>query len=413
VSRNGLVFFCGPRRAALLTGLLTCGLCARLPLAKAEDPPPHSGRPQRFFAPRVSTRDDALRIAALGEGTTPVTAPEKKASPPLAAARYEGMAAAGVQIVLQADGSSGTNLRYLWVQTQGPPTRLEGEDRATARVTIPDSASLLEFLLVVTNEAGVDRVRLKIPVEGRSSQATESGLRADAGDDQIGIVGRQITLNGGRSEPRNRVGFRWVQTGGPAVRLKLQEAHIFSFVPDQPGTYRFALLVACGGAISEPDEVDVVTQAAGPTSGQAPEAAALPVRVPTSITSRSPDPLAQFVRSAVIGLEGGPSVAAGLAEAFEAVAERSSLYTSYNDVFSELSRRTDSLVPEESARRSAWIDRLFSPATSRLVEELRKEGLDLSVVSAREMPLTSAQRRRMADVFRSIARGCREAVRAE
>jgi hypothetical protein len=381
-----------------------------LPTVKAEDPPPRPGRSLRFFAPRPSTRDEALRVAAVGEGTAPAPAPEKKASPPLAAARYEGTAVPGVQVVLRADGSSGPNLRYVWVQTQGPPARLDGEDQASARVTIPDSASLLEFLLIVTNEAGVDRVRLKIPVEGRPAQAAESGLRADAGDDQIGVVGRQVTLYGGRSEPRGKVAYRWIQTGGPSVRLKLQESHVFSFVPDQPGTYRFALVVASGGAISEPDEVEVVTQAIGsPAPGPGPVAA--PPRA--AAAARGPGSLEEFVRSALAGLEGGPPAAAGLAEAFDGIAERSSLYTTYNGAFSELSRRTDGLVPEDPARRSVWIDRLFGPATTRLVEELRKEGLDLSSGAARDMPLTAAQRQRMAEVFRAIARGCREAAREE
>jgi hypothetical protein len=362
--------------------------------------------------PRFSTRDEGLRVAGIDESTAPAPAPplEKKPSPPLAAARYEGTAVAGVQIVLRADGSSGPNLRYLWVQTQGPPARLDGEDQASARVTIPDSASLLEFLLIATNEAGVDRVRLKIPVEGRPAPSAESGLRADAGDDQIGVVGRQTTLYGGRSEPRGKVAYRWIQTGGPAVRLKLQESHVFSFVPDQPGTYRYALVVASGGAISEPDEVEVVVQAIGSPPPSGPGSVAAPGRV---AAPRDPGSLEQFVRSALAGLEGGPAAAAGLAEAFEGIAERSSLYTTYNGAFSELSRRTDTLVPEDPARRAAWIDRLFAPATNRLVEELRKEGLDLSNGAARDLPLTAAQRHRMAEVFRAIARGCREAAREE
>ena len=60
-----------------------------------------------------------------------------------------------------------------------------------------------------------------------------------------------------RSEPRGQIAYRWVQTGGPIVRLKIEEGYVYSFVPTVPGIYRFALVVAASGEISEPDEVCV------------------------------------------------------------------------------------------------------------------------------------------------------------
>jgi len=69
-------------------------------------------------------------------------------------------------------------------------------------------------------------------------------LRADAGDDQIGLVGRQITLNGGRSGPRGAIGYRWIQLSGPEPTARGQDGYIFTFTPRAAGIYRFALLVA-------------------------------------------------------------------------------------------------------------------------------------------------------------------------
>src|SRR4051812_27750205 len=68
-----------------------------------------------------------------------------------------------------------------------------------------------------------------------------SSLRADAGDDQIGLVGRQITLNASRSEPRGEVGFRWVQVGGPTVPTPTEDGYILAFTPRVAGVYRFAV----------------------------------------------------------------------------------------------------------------------------------------------------------------------------
>ena len=87
--------------------------------------------------------------------------------------------------------------------------------------------------------------------------------RADAGDDQVGLIGREITLNGMRSEPRGQLAYRWIQTGGPTVRLKIEDSYVYSFVPTVPGHYRFALVVAANGEISEPDEVSVTVGSGG------------------------------------------------------------------------------------------------------------------------------------------------------
>lgn len=418
-NRNGLPF----RTPQVVTACGMLGLCCSLIACVAASDSPRTvnapEEPETTLARQLPTplppRDAALKNAGLeGDLPSPPEMPRPLENPgtsPIAAARYEGIAAPGVQIALKGDGSSGSGLRYRWVQTQGPPATLSDPTQATARVTVPEASGTLGFLLVVSNEAGMDSVALKVPVEGRPRPMADGQLRADAGDDQIAVIGRQITLNGSRSEPRGKIGFRWIQTGGPQVRLKIEEGHIFSFVPAEPGTYRFALVVADGGVISQPDEVEVTTTSPAAATSRA-SSPPLPALASTPV-ARDPELLGAFVRTSLARLDGGQAAAEAMAETFDAIAGRMGLYRTYEEAFSEMSRRLDAIVPQDPARRAIWIEKLFGPVTSRLVEEMRKEGLDLSTAPGRAASLTEAQRSRMAEVFRAISEGAKAVSRPE
>ena len=94
--------------------------------------------------------------------------------------------------------------------------------------------------------------------------------QADAGDDQIVLVGRRITLNGSCRTPADAVAYRWFQVDGPKVEQSSQDRSYYSFTPSTPGVYVFGLVVATcdpvtGPTISEPDDV-VVTVAQMPPS---------------------------------------------------------------------------------------------------------------------------------------------------
>lgn len=243
------------------------------------------------------------------------------------------------------------------------------------------------------------RERAADEVVGRVRDDAVPRLVADAGDDQRVIVGRQVTLNGMRSEPRGRVGFRWIQTGGPAVRLKLEDGYIFSFVPEEPGLYRFTLLVAAGGLISEPASVEVW---AAPHAGIARTAAAGPI-------STTGLPLDAVLRSALQLAPEGTRNAAALAELFGRIAQRMELYTSYAEVHQELSRQLEAIVPSEPARRRVWIETVFQPLTGRLVDAMWAEGLDLRRPEARTAVLTNSQKARLAELFQGMAEGARAA----
>jgi hypothetical protein len=87
------------------------------------------------------------------------------------------------------------------------------------------------------------------------------------------------------------------------------------------------------------------------------------------------------------------------------------LYQSYNDAYSEMSRRLDELLPAEPTHRNVWIERLFNPLTVQIVEVMRSEGIDLRTVESRTSPLTISQKAAFAEQFRLIAEGFRSSNR--
>ena len=279
---------------------------------------------------------------------------------------------------------------------KGRPHYSSADDQPAATLTVPAQASSLAYLLVVGNGAGADVANLTVAVESKGQGAAGGLLRADAGDDQIGQVGRQVTLNGLRSAPRGRLGYRWIQTAGPKVSLKIEDGHVFTFVPPASGLYQFALVVASGSEISEPDLVSV--------------AVGVPLPPPADEPAAAPVSLKELARAALSAIDGGPSAASDLADAFEEVATRADLYSSYSELMVELTRRLEEIVPAEASRRSAWLAHVFAPLTVRLIDHMRSEGLDLSRADGQAAALTRPQRKVLARQFQVIADGFRSAA---
>jgi hypothetical protein len=336
-------------------------------------------------------------------------------TPPRAVGQVEATDDPAGPIILHADSSTGENLLYKWVQTRGPKVVVEDPAAPSIRFTRPDPAEPIDFLLVVGNAAGVDSTLVPVPpatpepLEPPSvPPPDENSPRADAGDPQVGLVGHRITLNGMRSQPRAQLAYRWLQVSGPPIQSPVQDGYIFSFIPTQAGTYRFALVVAAAGQISDPSTVDVIIGLPEPRA-----AAPVPV-VPQSTTpstSLFPPPLWQLCRNTLQSIDGGPQRGEALAAAFDSVADRIELYSTFGDLFREVSLRLASIVPEDPARRNAWIQQLFTPLTSRLIERLRETGLDLARPEAQNQPLTGVQKTALAELYRSAAHGFRAAAR--
>ncbi|WP_422924542.1 PKD domain-containing protein [Singulisphaera sp. PoT] len=272
-----------------------------------------------------------------------------------------------------------------------------------ASFVMPHDEPSLRFLLVVSGPQGSDTTEVVVASVGATAP---SGLHADAGDDQLALVGRQVTLNGSRSESDGQIGYRWIQTGGPTVRFKLEEQSIFAFTPTVPGIYRFALVVASGSEISQPDEV-IVTVGAGNRIGSSAVDA-----VAGEPQAQEPMPTQEIARSALLSLRGGTEAADPLASIFEASADRMNLYRSYSDAFSEMSRRLDDVLPSDPSHKNLWIERVFNPLTAQTVEVMRAEGIDLRMPDSRSMPLSPSQKAALAEEFRLIAEGFRSSNRA-
>lgn len=367
----------GPAAPAALPGL------ASVPVASPEAPaPPTEGLPA---------------IAEVAESAA-------VAQPPRAEARVEGGPQPGSTVLLRGDGSAGDRLRFRWLQTAGPKVRLATPEGPTASFVMPAEPGTLRFLLVVSGPGGSDTAEVGLgAAAGGGPRAGD--LRADAGDDQIALIGRQVTLNGSRSEPAGRIGHRWIQTGGPAARLKVEDGAIFAFTPTAPGVYRFALVVATGSELSAPDEV-IVTVGAGARIGGPAGVAASGER-----PEPEPTPVQEVARAALASVRGGAEAAESLAGTFEATADRMDLYGSYSDAYSEMSRRLDDVLPADPTHRNVWVERLFGPLSARTVEAMRVEGLDLRQPEALAAALTTPQKAALAEHFRLIAEGFRSTNR--
>jgi len=327
--------------------------------------------------------------------------------------RCEGVASPGLRVWLDARKSVGQDLRYFWVQTKGPAVDLGPADAARASFIVPREARDLAFLLVVAGREGFDRKALDVPLVLHSRPSSSPAVVADAGDNQLGVVGHQVTLNGLRSTPRDRLAFRWIQVEGPKVRSKVEEGWIYAFTPDEAGLYRFLLVVAGDDAISEPAEVRVFVAPEAPSELGGRKSPRAPARKPSRTdqgASGHEEPVEEFARTAVNALDDGPDRAAEMATAFEGVAGRLQLYATYEDVLSEMSRRLEGALPEGEKGRADWERSLLDPLSGHILRALRAEGLDLSRESSVRKPLNDAQKARLAGMFQAIARGLRAAT---
>jgi hypothetical protein len=294
-------------------------------------------------------------------------------------------------VTLDASGSTGGRVWYRWLQTQGPSVEIDGSSRAQARFTVPADASTLGFVLVIGNATGVDAKAVTIETEDPERDADAKGFKADAGDDQSAKVGRRVVLNGIRSEPRGKLRFRWVQSGGPKVVLRTNDGPTAWFVPSVPGTYQFALIVATSlGELSEASTVTINVGGTLRASADAPEMA-----------------IDELARVSLASIVGGSKYADDLSKAFDTVADGIDTFKTFAEAINETTRRLDAVVPRDKQRRAVWIDQLFSPLMAKVAAGMKAEGIDLTEPGAQVKPLTKDQKARLAEQFRYTAAGLR------
>ena len=302
----------------------------------------------------------------------------------------------GGRVLVGIEGPTSPDATFRWTQVEGPRVQIEDPSAARIRFQVPTVAEPLGFQVVIRDGQGEQVCRVSVPVT-RPAKVTDSPShvekvlpKAEAGDDFRGIVGQLVALDGSRSTPLERLGFRWLLLSGPALTGWKSEGAKASFIPDQAGRYRFALLVAVGGSISEPDIVEVEV---GPGPGPAP-----------GVGSESP--LARSIALAISPIPGGANTAGQVADVFEAVADRIPLYTSYAQLQSELVRRIDVVVPPDPMVRAAWTHSVFQPLSQITSLELARIGVDVRPERA-DRTLDLSQKGRLQELYRGLADACR------
>lgn len=320
---------------------------------------------------------------------------------------YGGAVVPGKRIELDLQGVEAPGARYEWAQVEGPPLRIEDPTGPRASLVVPARTRRLGFILTVSDaRGGVKRYRINVPVQADPTPASDAGgaapgasCRAEAGDDQIGLVGCRLTLDGSGSVPAEGLLYRWIQVAGPAAGEPRQNGPYYSFRPTAPGYHRFALVVA-GATISEPDYVTVTVGEMPSPAVQAPPATA------PSPASR-PEPSDYSLELIAIGAAlapNGAAVAGPLADVFDAAAGALPGYPTYAAVQADIVRRCDAIVPGDPAARAQWSRLVLEPLTQYTVASLAPVGLDPRSPASAQQAMGPAQRQQLADVFRSIAR---------
>jgi hypothetical protein len=316
--------------------------------------------------------------------------------------RYNGTPSPGARITVGVPGPEDPTTSYRWTQIEGPAVKIDDVTKPQIEMTIPPDAQKLVFLLTLKDGRGERSARVSIPIKPRAEQNATDSPRADAGDDQIGLVGRRITLNGSSSPSQGKIFYRWIQIGGPEVVEVVPDKKIYSFIPSKPGIYRFALLVARNNAISKPDEVVVVV-------GEHPGASGV----------KTKDVIGGAISSSALGPatpgavnNSGRLTTDIVAEVFEAISDRVDLYSTFADLTSELTRRLDTVIIKDPYARQYWSQLVFMPLTQRTVAELLPDGLNLALPQSHHQTLTPSQKTKLQILFRTYSQEIRTRTQA-
>jgi hypothetical protein len=408
--------FCVASLASLVATFALAGSRAEL---RADEPSP----PRTSSRPTVAAPADVLQGRSDVWPNTPGNSSHRgpRIEAGAATVTTHTSAVPGARVTLEINRGSTEWSHFFWTQIEGPSVKIDDPTAPAISVVIPSGADRLAFLFVASSPDLVRVFRLNVPIThgplspspaiessrapGSAPTAASADLRANAGDDQVGLVGHRVTLNGTRSLPADAKAARWVQVGGPAVFAPEQQGLYYSFVPGQPGTYRFALLVSARGEISEPDEVSVLV--GSPPAGPVPGVSGGPFGAPANTAPGWGTTPEQVVSTALPNLPDSPRIAGSVADILDAICERCSLYASFAELQSELSRRLDGVIPTDPSQRAAWIQNVFLPLTSLTASELLTGGVDIRVRAGIEQVLTPAQQERIRNYLQKMAKAFR------
>jgi hypothetical protein len=251
---------------------------------------------------------DAVAVNAVG------TANE----PPTASAGPSQTVRPGSTVHLDGSGSFDDNtpsslLQYAWsfsLVPAGSQAALVGANTISPSF-VPDVPGTYAIQLVVTDQEGLSSTPSIVTVGENVAPS------ADAGLDQLVIVGAVVDLNGSGSDPDgDTLSYAWALTGMPAgstAQPHNPTSAQTTFIPDLPGVYTASLTVSDFLGAGEPDTVQMTaTTLSGYVETQLQGIGAyLAGLEPTAVTNRgNQTALTQFLSNAIVALQGGDLAAA-------------------------------------------------------------------------------------------------------
>jgi uncharacterized repeat protein (TIGR02543 family) len=200
----------------------------------------------------------------------------------------------GSLVTLDASASSDADptqtLSYTWTQTAGTAVSLSDPSAVSPTFTAPNTADILTFQLVVTDNLGAMSVADTVTIT-----VTNDAPIANAGVDQSVLAGASVTLDGsGSSDPDGHtpLSYAWTQSAGTAVTLSDPSAVSPSFTaPTTAGSLTFELIVTDSmGLASAADSVTITVTNAAPIADAGADQVVLAGELVTLDASASSDP---------------------------------------------------------------------------------------------------------------------------
>ncbi|ODT98707.1 MAG: hypothetical protein ABS79_05460, partial [Planctomycetes bacterium SCN 63-9] len=273
--------------------------------------------------------------------------------------RTDAPAVPGARLVLRIDREVVERSQFRWSQVEGVPVEIDDPTKPSIQITIPRGSDQLGFLLVAAKPDRIRVFRIHVPIRSSMSDSwgsrSSGKIKADAGHDQVGLVGHRVTLNSSRSVPGDGSTARWLKVSGPSIVDPQVQGPFFSFIPSAQGTYRFILLVSGDGAISEPDDVSVLVGSppnetaanAANATASAMAAHGLASTLASQTVAAQPGSFERTVAEMLPRLPDGARIGSEVADVMKAIADRASFYTSFLELQSELTRRLDVVIPSD------------------------------------------------------------------
>lgn len=182
-------------------------------------------------------------------------------TPPTADAGPDQAARPGATINLNGaasfdDNTPSSQLGYAWsfvATPSGSAASLTGANTATPSF-VADVPGNYAIELIVTDEGGLNSAADQVIV------GTDLPPTANAGSDQLVVLGTTVTLNGSGSDPDgDSLTFSWTFASMPAgsgASLNGAQSQTPTFVPNVPGPYVVALTVSDALGAGSPDTAD-------------------------------------------------------------------------------------------------------------------------------------------------------------